>query len=303
MANIFGFQYAFTYLGGKGNLLSWILDKIPYSDIYLEPFSGAASVLLNREQSTIEVLNDLNDDIINFFRVLQNSSKFELLKHRLTYTPYSRKEHIHARNSLRTQSFADEIDQAWAFFVCQNQGFGGKLANDSSAWGYSLNAETTPMPLRFANKIANLKTLVARLKKVHLESLDAIEVIKKYDSDKTVIYCDPPYLKENRTKTGKYRYEMSQADHKNLLELLLTCKSAIVISSYNNSLYDSMLAKWYKLQKQTFCHLEGTTRQKKATRGERIEAIWYNAKAAEMLDTEPLFNNIVEEETKEEMLD
>ncbi|MFZ8812969.1 MAG: DNA adenine methylase, partial [Thermus aquaticus] len=148
----------FSWLGGKGNLVRWVVGFIPRGRIYVEPFAGAASVFWHLPESyPVEVLNDLDDRIVNLYRVLQDREKFRQLLHRLVWTPYSRAEFVRALETLRDPT-ADEISRAWAFFVAQNQGFGG-MAKSPGSWGRVLTgvkqgmAQTTS---RWRSKIKSL---------------------------------------------------------------------------------------------------------------------------------------------------
>jgi DNA adenine methylase len=124
----------FRWPGGKGNLVKWLIQYVPEGHIYVEPFAGAASVFWHLPNPfPVEVLNDLDGDIVNLYRVLQDKAKFEELAHRLIFTPYARAEFARALQIAKDPK-ASDIDRAWAFFVKQNQGFGGK-ANNVGDWG------------------------------------------------------------------------------------------------------------------------------------------------------------------------
>jgi site-specific DNA-adenine methylase len=141
----------FGWAGGKGNLVRWIIQYVPYGQIYVEPFAGAASVFWHLPNPfSVEVLNDLDGDIVNLYRVLQDKAKFEELAHRLIFTPYARAEFVRALQMAK-DPIATDIDRAWAFFVRQNQGFGGK-ANNKENWGRALTLTRNGMA---ATRVAN----------------------------------------------------------------------------------------------------------------------------------------------------
>ena len=109
------------WYGGKGHLVKKLLPLVPQGRIYVEPYAGAASVLFHRQPAPVEVLNDLNRDLVNLFRHLQDPECFAALQHRLTWTLYSLEEF---RLSLKILQDPESMaaDRAWAFFTAQNQG-------------------------------------------------------------------------------------------------------------------------------------------------------------------------------------
>jgi DNA adenine methylase len=124
----------FKYFGGKGKMLAKLLPLLPSHKVYVEPFCGAASLFFAKPTSPVEVLNDLNEDVVNVFRVLQNKETHEELRFRLMYTPYARSEFVRAIEMLDRKDLTP-VDRAWAFMVRQNMGFGGKAGANGGDWG------------------------------------------------------------------------------------------------------------------------------------------------------------------------
>lgn len=191
------------WYGGKGILWRWILDNLPGGAVYVEPFGGGASLLLNKPPHPVEVYNDLNGDLVNLFRAVQDESRFEKLKHRLEWTLYSYDEFRRARRILAESQDPDE--RAWAFYVAYNQGFSGVATSDGN-WGraHTDDAEKTS---RWRNGIAKLPLIRERMMRVHIDNRDALEVIKYWDTPDTVFYIDPPYPHETRATKNLYDLE------------------------------------------------------------------------------------------------
>jgi DNA adenine methylase len=195
----------FQWLGGKGNLARWIIKFLPRGRIYVEPFAGAASVFWHLpEPYPVEVLNDLDDRIVNLYRVLQDREKFRELLHRLIWTPYSRAEFAKALATLQDPE-ADDVSGAWAFFVAQNQGFSGRPNTMTvGQWSRALSSTCRGMAMTTSKWRSRLKLLSywhQRLSRVQIDSVDALQAIRYWDTSDTVFYVDPPYVPETRGAT------------------------------------------------------------------------------------------------------
>jgi DNA adenine methylase len=245
----------FSWYGGKFSHLQWllpILDKIPH-ELYVESCGGSAAVLLNKKPSKVEVYNDINSEVVNFFRVLRNQ-KDQLIE-QLELTPYSREEFA---DSCDIQTTSD-LERARQFFVKARQVRTGLCTVATpGAWAYvkkdgNKNAKALTVS-RWLNGIEMLEPIFLRLKEVQIEHLDALEVIKKYDTEHTLHYIDPPYLKETRNKKSIgycYADDFSDEQHVKLLDLILTLKGKVCISGYWNELYADKLKYWksHKVEK------------------------------------------------------
>jgi DNA adenine methylase len=256
----------FLWPGGKGILASWIIQYIPASHIYVEPFAGAASVFWRLPKPfPIEVLNDLDGDIVNMYRVLQDKAKFEKLAHRLIFTLYARAEFVNALQILK-DSNASATDRAWAFFVSQNQGFGGK-ANGAGDWGRILTATSNGMAetaSRWRGRLKLLSFWHDRLSNVRIDNMDGIECIKYWDTPETIFYIDPPYVHETRKDRSLYKNEPDLAYHERLVETILAAKGKVMLSCYDHPVYAPLAkAGWRKLTKETVCYMAGRIRGSK----------------------------------------
>jgi DNA adenine methylase len=259
----------FKWPGGKGNLAKWIVQYIPHGHTYVEPFSGAASMFWHLPKPfAVEVLNDIDTDVINMYKVLKDREKFEILFHNIVYTPYSRSEFGRAIQILKNPDLND-IDRAWAFFVRQNQGFSGFGLTESN-WSRALYCTNKDIAKNVSQWRSRLKTLYfwhERLRGVHVYNIDAIQCIKQWDTLDTVFYLDPPYILDTRKSRSIYKKEIDLSYHEKLVDTLLSIKGKVVFSCYDHPTYHPLLrAGWQKITINTVCHMAGKNRGSK-TRG------------------------------------
>lgn len=250
---------AFPYYGGKNNQLGWLLPLLPYTERYVEPFGGSAAVLLNRERSSVEIYNDIHQEVVNFFTVLRNR-KHELID-LLYLTPYARAEFEDCL-SLST----DPLERARRLFVLARQSFMGN--NRTWATSFDTRAGWSMMTSRWLSGISKLNEVITRLTGVVIECRPALEVIEKYDDTVTTMYLDPPYPFEARKTRDGYEHEMTTEDHKDLLNTICVCKSNIAISSYDNDLYRKYLKDWFVFRDKI--------KQLAGPRGLRQETVFMN---------------------------
>lgn len=236
----------FRWMGGKGRLAPWVVEHLPPGEVYVEPYAGSAAVFWNRRPSPVEVLNDLDGNIVNLYRVLQDRGLWAELEHRLTFTPYSREEFRRAI-AIGHEPTPDPVTNAWAFFVRQNQGFGGFSDQTPGRWGRTFDpaALGNKCTTNYQARIAKLERWHARLRGCVIESVDAVECVRLWDSPRTTFYLDPPYPAATRSKTGKYWHEMDDDHHAALVARLLSIEGAAVLSGYDNPIYAPLLAAWW----------------------------------------------------------
>ena len=247
------------YPGAKNRLANWIIEQIPPHNVYLEPFAGSLAVLLNKERCHIETVNDLDGDIVNFFRVLRDR-KGELEKV-IQLTPYSRAEYVNAYTETD-----DEIEKARRFAVKCWMGFG--CGNRYQNGFKSGQQSSSPNPAKaWAELPKTLYCASERLKGVQIENLPAVELIRRYNTEDVFIYADPPYLHKTR-KNYLYNYEMKDDEHEELLKILLKHPGKVLISGYDNDIYNDLLSGWEKISKVTLA--EGGAKRK--------ETLWMNYK-------------------------
>ena len=286
------------WFGGKGRLVSRLLPLVPSGGRpYCEPFSGAASLLFARNPAPVEVLNDLDGRVVNLFRVLQDPGLFPELQHRLKYTLYSRSEFARAIEILQDES-ASPVMQAWATFVGFNQGFAA-ACNTVGDWGrvFTSNSGMASSTCAWISRLNLLDVWHKRLQRVQVDSRDALEAIRYWDTEETVFYCDPPYVLSTRVKGKRNRYAVEQNDefHAQLVELLRTCRGAVVLSGYSHPIYTLLEESgWHRTEIRTSCHAAGRIRGSQlrgngAARREvpRIECVWRNPKAVKLAIKSP----------------
>lgn len=231
-------------------MLSDILSVLPQTKVFCEPFGGSGVVLLNKPPSKIEVFNDKSDLIVNFFKVLRENP--EELIYKLSLTPYSRTEFLSAVNTV--QSEPDPIEKARKFFIIVQSSVNHITNINSSHWSTPYVSEKIQnlrdRVNRFCTHVDLLINVAQRLRTVCIENKDAIDIIKQYDSKWTTFYCDPPYPHECRNDTKLYGCEMSTDQHVTLANTLRQCKGYVLLSTYENNLYNELYKDWTKITKQ-----------------------------------------------------
>jgi DNA adenine methylase len=246
-------------MGGKYRLAPWIIKHFPPHDNYIEPFGGMASVLLRKIPSLHEIYNDVNQYVVNLFRVLQDPKLSEQLIRKIDLTPYARDELALA---IEKKDDEDPLIKAWSFLVRCNFTIGAKekgtklhsfdtrCVNQPGSPGYLIrkNLEKHTVTTCWRNYPEKIWPIIDRFKNVIIESLDGIELIKKYGKHRdnnTLVYCDPPYLAKTRKCPDKnYRHEMSENDHIDLADAIKSTKMMFIVSGYQSELYDRLYEGW-----------------------------------------------------------
>jgi len=245
-----------TYYGGKQKLAGVIVQLIPPHVMYAEPFAGGATIFFAKPPAKVEVLNDTNRELINFYRVV--SEKYHDLYKEIRQTLHSRKLYQDAQVVYANPHLFSEVKRAWAVWVLCNQGFAGKI---NGGWGYSRNRNILPVLL--ANKKEQFNELYAkRLGRVHLECSDALTVIQRWDSPASFFYCDPPYVGSNCGHYDAY----TQNDFEQLLSCLSKIQGKFLLSSYPSELLTAWTQEnnWYtKMIDQTVAVNMGSGRKNK----------------------------------------
>ena len=233
------------YPGAKNRLASWIVSHIPPHKVYCEPFLGSGAVFLNKEPAYNEILNDIDDDIYNFFKVARENP--EELCRLIEATPYSRTEYTTVYVESKDEALSIERARRFAVKCWQGFGCGNKYKN-----GYRRGiGATSPNPAKAWARLPETIQLAAdRLKNAQIEHKDALELISDLKGENTFIYIDPPYLQETRKKY-LYNYEMTDEQHADLLHIAKESSCNIMISAYENEIYNNTLVDWRKEHKST----------------------------------------------------
>ncbi len=261
-------KIAFGFYGGKFSHLKWLLPLLPRCRHYVEPYGGSAAVLLNRQPSPLETYNDLNEEIVNFFRILREQ-KGQLIE-AITLTPFSRKEYLES-----LESCDNPLERARRFYVRTRQSFFGLSESGSPGrWAYRLTDSKRGMSSsvsKYLGGIENLAWVAGRLKKVQLECSSAIEILERYDSKYTLFYIDPPYLHESRCDSIAFgQFEMSAKEHGGLSEVLHDLDGRVAISGYRCTLMDDFYHDWRCVE------ASGKRCNSSKRGGIRKEALWMN---------------------------
>jgi DNA adenine methylase len=250
--------------GGKSYLARPILEHFPSHQTYVEPFAGGLSVLLNKTQAAVEVASDLNGDLIGLYRVLQ--SDFAALAARLDPLPYTEDVFNQAASWLASD---DPLEHAVGFLV-RNRFSRGGLGKDF-AWSKRLRGGRPGDLNAWETFKAQLPRVADRLRSVDIRQAPAIEVIRQHDGPDALHYCDPPYMHSTRTVRDAYEFEMTEAEHAELLDVLMGCHGTVVVSGYPSPLYDARLAGWRRIVFEMPNHAgQGKSKQR------RQEVIWIN---------------------------
>ena len=257
------------YHGGKWILAEWIISCFPPHRVYVEPFGGAASVLLQKRRSYCEVYNDLDGEVVNLFRIARDRGN-ELIE-KLRLTPFARDEY-----ALSFEICEEPLEQARRTVVRSFMGFGSNSLNRSIRSGFRANfnrSGTTPAH-DWANLPGAYEAIIERLRGTVIENREASEVIRAHDGRETLIYADPPYVHQTRSTmmhgAHGYNHEMTNEQHLELATVLNSVQGAVVLSGYESDLYRDLYPGWKMIQREAFA--DGAK--------ERTECLWFNDAAA-----------------------
>lgn len=248
------------YHGGKWILAPWIIKNMPAHRVYVEPFGGAASVLLRKPRSYAEVYNDLEDDVVNLFEVLRGPDA-EKLADQIRTTPFAKTEFSNAYEVSE-----DSLERARRLIVRSFMGFGSNGHAQKTGFRSNSNRAGTTPARDWVNYPNALADTVERLCGVVVLKSDAWAVMSNHDGDKTLHFVDPPYLPETRDKGGDYVHELSVADHETLLKNIKTLSGMVMLSGYPSDLYEDYLGDWHRVERAALA--DGARK--------RTEVLWMN---------------------------
>lgn len=260
-----------NYLGSKYSCLKWLLPLLETEhNHFVDVFGGSAVVLVNKHPSRIETYNDINDSLVNFFHVLRD--KHAELIPLLDLTPYSRKEYQLAQDNVRDGSISD-VERARRFFVRLRQSILATGAQaDNKGWASSVNSSRVAMSEAVSKYLGNIKYLqpvCERLKSVQIECRDYRWVLKSYDSENTLFYCDPPYDSEKRSEKVSYKIEFPDTEYQELSHLLHQAEGKVAISGYNSDLMCRLFEDWN-------FHLGPERKNARSSKQNVRECLWTN---------------------------
>lgn len=254
------------YVGSKANLSRVIIPLIPAHTCYVEVFGGSGAVLFNKSQSKHEVYNDIDDHIINLFRVLQDNEKTTRLQARLNLTLYARKEHNRAVEILKHKSWVDDVEHAWAVFVKYNQSVNGIADARRGSWGYGALHDTGS----YWARVWAIDQIAQRLHNVQIENADFRAIFKRYDGQGVFFYLDPPYSLATREGGRVYTHEITPEDHLTMLLFLEQLQGEAILSGYKGTAYDDLIGLgWHKKEIPVKAHM-----RVHSGASDKIEVLW-----------------------------
>jgi DNA adenine methylase len=270
---------AFGWYGGKFSHLEWLLPLLPKANHYCEPFGGSAAVLINREPSPVETYNDVDGEVVNFFRVLREQK--EVLVEAIGLTPFSREEF--ERAIAEPTSELSDLERARRFYIRARQVRTGLAQTASSGrWAHCRLTSRAGMAgavSRWLGAVEHLPDIAQRLLRVQIENAPAIEVIQRYDSEDAFFYCDPPYPHDSRGDSNAYAYEMDDDAHRELARVLKSVKGKVALSSYRSSLMDDLFQGWLCIEApRKLCH---------SVKDFRKEVLWVNYDLSQVAQRQP----------------
>ncbi|MDG9701709.1 DNA adenine methylase [Streptomyces sp. DH37] len=255
------------YFGSKQRIAPWIVSLLPAHEHYVEPYAGSLSVLLAKRPSRMETVNDLDGDLMTFWRVLRDRPA-DLIRV-CALTPHSR-----AEQAAAYEPTTDELETARRVWCRLAQGRAGTLRNTGWRHYIAPAGSSTSMPGYMDGYVDRMAAAAERLHAVSLESLPALTLIGKYGGcPEVLLYVDPPYLGSTRPHSN-YRVEMKgEAEHRELADALADCRAAVVLSGYDSPLYAELYAGWRRYEQQT---MTGNAQTAKG----RTEVLWSNRELA-----------------------
>ena len=255
-----GMRAIMKYPGSKWSLAKWIIDFFPEHHSYLEPFFGSGAVLFNKPRSHIETVNDLDGNVVNLFEWIKKDP--EKLAHEIYYTPYARQVYEDVFVTVPEDSFERVVN----FYIRLNMGHGFRTNGEKVGWKNDVQGrERAYASQDWCNLPGKIMQAAERLRGVQIENRPAVELVERFNYPNVLIYLDPPYVLSARN--GKqYKYELDDKDQIKLLDVALAHKGPLLISGYDNELYNDRLHEWYR--EETTCYSQVCSKKR--------EILWMN---------------------------
>lgn len=270
----------FPWFGGKQQLADRILALFPAHNVYVEVFGGGASVLLSKPAGKLDVYNDADDGLVNFFRCLRDRA--DELVPLLELTPYSRSEWELARDTWT--SIDNDVERARLWYVIVAGSFAGFAARDNGdagrGWGGErLGRMHLSRAASTANRVDNIWKFVERLRLVQIEHLDWRACLERYDDPDALFYLDPPYVPETR-RAGGYTHELTAEDHAEFVERVLALRGVAIVSGYDHPLYEPLVSGGGFMRHEFGVWSTAARGVKGNPRDRRLEVVWASPRAA-----------------------
>lgn len=258
------------YPGSKWSIAEWIISFFPPHHSYLEAFFGSGAVLFNKPRSNIETVNDLDGNVVNLFEWIRKDP--EGLAREIYFTPYARQVYEDAFAKVPE----DSLQKAVNFYIRLNMGHGFRTNGEKVGWKNDVQGrERAYAATDWVNLPEKIIQAAERLRGVQIENRPAVEIIQRFNSPKVLVYCDPPYVLS--TRHGKqYRCEMDDKDQNDLLDAALAHKGPVLLSGYDNELYNSRLKGWHR--EETTCYSQVCSKKQ--------EVLWMNFEPSRQMQIE-----------------
>ena len=263
------------YHGSKWRLAPWILGHFPDHREYVEPYGGAAGILIRKKPSNHEVYNDLDERVVNVFRVLRDPEKAQDLEDKIKKTPFSRAEY-----NLCFKETDDPVERARRVIVNTCMGYGSAVLQHKTGFRAKARKRGTTQNDVWNDYPDSIAAFCRRLKRVTLECRPAFEVINQQDTEETLFYLDPPYGMERRSDKHRYAEDFSTKDHAELADRAHEIKGMVIISGYATEYYRHLYGDWKRYDRESPTQNAGNN---------KTESIWLNPKAQERQTQQKLF--------------
>lgn len=249
-----------TWIGGKAVSVPTLLQHLPPRkayQVYCEPFCGALNVIINLPPARLECINDLNNNLVNFWIQCRDHAKE--LQERADSLPYARSLYNQYRASLLGNDPLDDMERAVRWFYVQRSGIGGK---GYAGWGYRSHFDENRTPScahSYHEIIPFLSVIAKRLRNTQIEQLDFEKVIRLYEAENCLLYCDPPYIEAESYYNDTPAF--TEADHHRLAALLNATPAMVALSYYPHPLVDELYpeSKWRRVTWSVYKSVEKTT--------------------------------------------
>jgi DNA adenine methylase len=270
--------------GGKSYLADWIIDLMPQHLHYVEPYGGGLAVLLAKnpfderhqwghrsyEKGISEVVNDLNQELMNFWKVLQHEEAFARFQRIMEATPFSQSQWQEAEGRMMPRQERD-VEAAAAFFVRCRQSRAGGFKVFATLSRNRTRRRMNEQASAWLGSIEGLADVHERLKRVVVLCDDALKVMRQQDGERTLFYLDPPYVHHTRAATDAYQHEMDEPAHAEMLATIQQCQGHVMLSGYPNGLYDRVLSDWTRHDRKIDNKVSGAASKRVMT-----ESLWCN---------------------------
>lgn len=265
---------ALRYYGGKWNLAPWIISHFPPHKNYVEPCGGAASVLLQKPRSPLETYNDLDGNVVNFFRVLRDNPNELIRKIRLT--PWSR-----AEKDLAFEPTNDDLERARRFWCAIQMSISASMGYAPGFRVIKTHEQIYSHPDLFDKDLDSLNFAYRRFAGVQIENIDALDCAKKYANEETLTYFDPPYPGDTRTHTRYFLEADKHEFHTRAAEAMRQLPGSVIVSGYACPLYTELYEAhgWKRIDRMAQTN----------SGGKRVESLWLNPRTVEAQQQPALF--------------